>query len=162
MVRFRKNLFINLLVLFAVILYSSVSYATNAIKLIGLGPVQRGMGGASVGLPLDSATTVTNPAGMSEVNDRFDIGVTTIVPISSYEATSRSAQVTENGATIKSDTNPFIIPAVGFVVPVTEEVKFGFGIYSTSGAGVDYRSNLYNAVTYTYYTNTKIDKRNIQ
>ena len=64
MVRFRKNLFINLLVLFAVILYSSVSYATNAIKLIGLGPVQRGMGGASVGLPLDSATTVTNPAGM--------------------------------------------------------------------------------------------------
>ena len=90
------------------------------------------------------------------MNDRFDIGVTTIVPISSYEATSRSAQVTENGATIKSDTNPFIIPAVGFVVPVTEEVKFGFGIYSTSGAGVDYRSNLYNAVTYTYYTNTKI------
>jgi len=157
MIGFRKMSYFGILVLVFVFIFTSIAYATNGIKLIGLGPVQRSMGGVSVGLPLDSATTITNPAGMSEVGGRVDLGITTVIPVSSYDATSNlgAAVITENGATIKSDTQPFILPAAGVIVPINDNWTVGLGVYSVSGAGVDYMSNLYNAVTYTSYTASK-------
>jgi len=156
MINFRRKAHITIVVFVLVFSLNSVAHATNGLKLIGLGPVQRAMGGVSAALPLDSATTVTNPAGMSELGGRVDLGVTTIIPVSNYEAISAAGLVMENGATIKSDTNPFILPAVGLIIPINEDFTFGLGIYSVSGAGVDYRSNLYNNVTYTCYTASKV------
>ena len=50
----------------AAILAATPAHATNGMRMIGFGPVQNSMGGASVAAPLDATTVVTNPAGLSE------------------------------------------------------------------------------------------------
>lgn len=156
--KLKKLICIAVSALFLLVTFNPMAYSLNGIKLIGLGPVQRSMGGASVGLPLDSATTVTNPAGMKEVGTRVDLGATVAIPVSSYEATSDlgALVITANGTTIKSDTNPYILPAAGLVIVLNDNFTVGLGIYSIAGAGVDYRSNLYNNVTFTNYTDSKL------
>jgi len=138
--------------LFFVLLSGSLAHATNGMKVIGVGPVQRSMAGASVGLPLDSATTITNPAGMSIVDKQVDFGITYFDPDVSYSATSAFGQVTNNNQIMGSDASPSVIPAFGLICHKTDNWTFGLGAYGVSGMGVDYEKNLYNNVTYTKYT----------
>lgn len=132
------------------------SYATNGMKVIGVGPIQRSMGGASVGLPLDAATTITNPAGLCEVQRRLDIGATYFSPDVSYKAHSEFGMVTNDNSTISSDTGACLMPSIGLALPIDETWSFGVGAYGVCGMGVDYKSNLYNNVTYTDYGFMKI------
>ena len=132
------------------------AYATNGMKVIGVGPIQRSMGGASVGLPLDAATTITNPAGLSELQRRLDIGATYFSPDVSYKAHSEAAMVTHDNSSISSDTGACTMPSIGLALPIDEIWSFGIGAYGVCGMGVDYKSNLYNNVTYTDYGFMKI------
>jgi len=151
-----KMLFRYLVIALIIISSASAAYATNGAKVIGVGPVQRSMGGASVGLPLDSGITVSNPAGMSYLERRADIGLSVAVPTSSHTATSAAALVTHNGETQDSDTPQFVLGAFGTVVPITEDLTVGIGIYHVAGLGVDYEKNLYLNVTYVEFTALKI------
>mgnify|MGYP001431322594 CR=1 FL=1 len=66
----------SVLILFILTFFLSFDVqATNGMKLIGLGPIQRSMGGVSIAIPLDSATIMTNPAGISTFSRRIDFGV---------------------------------------------------------------------------------------
>ncbi len=56
----------------AIALLASPARATNGMRMIGFGPVQNSMGGASVAAPLDGATAVSNPAGLAELAPRVD------------------------------------------------------------------------------------------
>lgn len=125
--------------------------ATNGMKAIGVGPVQRSMGGANVGLPLDSAVTITNPAGMTKLDRRLDIGATYFVPDTSYKAHSNGGMITNDNANISSDSGPCVMPALGVVLPINDKFTFGFGAYGVCGMGVDYKRNLYLNKTYTKY-----------
>jgi len=141
---------------------ASVSaYATNGIKLIGYGPVQRAMGGASTALPLDSATVITNPAGMTELDKRVDLGLTIAVPYTKYRAHSDAGLVTMDNGNVSSTTPPFILPDFGIVLPFKDiipghHIGLGVGVYGTSGVGTNYESNLYRNVTFVKYTNLKV------
>ena len=121
------------------------------MKIIGIGPVQRSMGGANVGLPLDSAVTITNPAGMTKLSKRWDIGVTYFDCDVSYKAHSDGGMITNDNASISSDASSCFIPALGVILPINDRVTFGFGAYGICGMGVDYKNNLYNNKTYTGY-----------
>lgn len=130
---------------------TSIANATNGMKVIGVGPVQRSMGGANVGLPLDSAVIITNPAGMVKFNRRLDIGVTYFVPDVSYKAHSTAGMITNDNVNISSDSSPSFIPAFGLVLPIDKKFTFGLGAYGICGMGVDYKKNLYLNKTYTEY-----------
>ncbi len=80
----------------------SPAYATNGMRLIGFGPVQRAMGGIGVGTTLDAATVLTNPAGMSDLDQRFDFGATYFSPSVDYRATGAAP-----GMIIKNDDKKF-------------------------------------------------------
>ena len=121
------------------------------MKVIGVGPVQRSMGGASVALPLDSAISLTNPSAMTELDRRIDLAVTYFSPDVGYKATSDSGMVTRNNTFICSDMSSCVMPAIGMILPVNEKYTFGFGAYGVCGMGVDYKTNLYHNVTYTEY-----------
>jgi len=148
-----------LVLLFTLVLCSS-AYAGNGIKMIGFGPVQRSMGGASVAVPLDSATTITNPAGMKDVGRRFDLGLSIVHAETKYDATTNLFAgfplVLQNGATMESDARPFLVPALGGVFPISKELTFGVGCYGVSGVCTDYPRNLYNNITYVKYQAMKI------
>ncbi len=134
-----------------VLVLISRAHATNGMRVIGVGPVQRAMGGASVALPLDSAVSLTNPAAIIELDRRLDISTTYFDPHVRYKATSIGGMVTQNNASICSDMNPCYMPAVGMALPVNKAVAFGLGAYGVCGMGVKYPSNLYHNVTYTEY-----------
>jgi long-chain fatty acid transport protein len=137
-------------------LMTGSAYATNGMRMIGFGPVQDSMGGASVGVPLDSASILTNPAGMSFLPGRIDFGASYFKPLVQYNATESAgmggAVINHDGAIIDSDRGGSPVPAFGLIVPLTDRIKFGIGAYGVAGMGVDYKSNLYSGVTYTSYS----------
>ena len=144
---------ITLMSVVAVIMIASSAYATNGMRMIGFGPVQDSMGGVSVGLPLDAASILTNPAGMSVLPGRIDFGASYFVPSVKYKATGAGpGVVVNNGETIDSDRGGSPVPAFGLIVPLGDKFRFGVGAYGVAGMGVDYPVNLYSGVTYTSYS----------
>lgn len=137
----------------AAVFINTSAFATNGMRLIGFGPIQNSMGGVSVGLPLDSAAVLSNPAGMSTLPGRIDFGASYFKPSVEYKATGAApGMVASDGKTINSDRGASPIPAFGLVMPLNDKMKFGLGAYGVSGMGVDYVSNLYSGVTYTAYS----------
>jgi long-chain fatty acid transport protein len=114
------------------------------------------MGGVSVGLPLDAASVLTNPAGMSFLQGRIDFGASYFVPSVEYKATESAgmggAVINYNGETFDSDRGGSPVPAFGLIIPISEKFRFGIGAYGVAGMGVDYAQNLYSGITYTSYS----------
>ena len=137
----------SLLIIIAMLFISANAFATNGMRLIGFGPIQDSMGGVSVGLPLDGASILTNPAGMSILSGRIDFGASYFSPTVQYNATGAA-----DGSTISSNRGGSPIPAFGLIIPLSEKLKFGIGAYGVAGMGVDYAANLYGSVTYTSYS----------
>jgi long-chain fatty acid transport protein len=135
------------------VLAASPAHATNGMRMIGFGPVQNSMGGASVGATLDAASMVSNPAGLAELGRRLDFGGEFFKPTVSYSATgiAPGAFVANDGATLDSVRGGSPIPAIGLVTPLDDRLTVGVGVYGTAGMGVDYPTNLFNGVTYTSY-----------
>ncbi len=109
------------------------AWATNGIRMIGFGPVQDSMGGASIGAPLDAASVLSNPAGMSQLGGRMDFG-------SALFGTTVKAQLDSGFSEVTSDRPPSPIPAFGLVLPINKELSFGLGAYGVAGLGVDFRA----------------------
>ncbi|MGA2527236.1 MAG: outer membrane protein transport protein [Smithellaceae bacterium] len=143
----KKNIVFSFLGVIAVMFVTANAHATNGMRMIGFGPVQDSMGGVSVGLPLDAASILTNPAGMSVLPGRIDFGASYFKPSVDYKATGGA-----NGATIDSDRGGSPVPAFGLIIPLGEKFRFGIGAYGVAGMGVDYAPNLYGSATYTSYS----------
>src|SRR6266540_1587550 len=119
---------------FAVIsvLAPSSAYPTNGMRMIGFGASQVAMGGAAVALPLDAASVIVNPAGMSELGHRIDFGGSWFKPTVKYEA-SEIAQVPMPGfavastSSLQSQRGASPVPALGMVLPVNDQFVFGLG-----------------------------------
>ena len=149
----KKNIIFSFLVIAAAMFIAADANATNGMRMIGFGPVQNSMGGVSVGLPLDAASVLTNPAGMSVLPGRIDFGASYFKPSVSYKATGAGPGVVmRDGATIDSDRGGSPVPAFGLIIPINDKLRFGIGAYGVAGMGVDYAQNLYSGVTYTSYS----------
>lgn len=151
-----KNRLYGLLVFFLAVSFATPAFATNGMRMIGFGPVQRSMGGTSVGVSLDAASVLSNPAGMNELGGRIDFGASYFKPTVEYNATETTGLggqvIPSNGTTFESDRGPSPIPAFGLIIPVNDRFHFGLGAYGVAGMGVDYEKNLYNNVTYSSYS----------
>jgi long-chain fatty acid transport protein len=143
----KKNIVFSFMGIVAVMLIAVNANATNGMRMIGFGPVQDSMGGVSVGLPLDAAAVLTNPAGMSVLPGRIDFGASYFKPSVDYNATGGAS-----GSTIDSDRGGSPVPAFGLIIPLGDKFKFGVGAYGVAGMGVDYPADLYGSTTYTAYS----------
>lgn len=123
--------------------FSTVSYATNGMRLIGFGAVQDSMGGASVGANLDAASVLTNPAGIQSLGGRVDFGASYFSP---------DVSVKMGTSEFTSDKGPSPIPAFGLIIPLMDNLSFGIGAYGVSGMGVDYNMSAMNAILNTSYS----------
>jgi long-chain fatty acid transport protein len=143
----KKNIAFSFLGIVAVMFIAVNANATNGMRMIGFGPVQDSMGGVSVGLPLDAASILTNPSGMSNLPRRIDFGASYFKPSVDYKATGGA-----DGSEIDSDRGGSPVPAFGLIIPLGEKFRFGVGAYGVAGMGVDYPANLYGSTTYTSYS----------
>jgi long-chain fatty acid transport protein len=115
----------------ALALGATAAHATNGMRMIGFGPVQESMGGASVGAPLDSATAITNPAGLTGLPARADFGATYFSPdVKGTMSGFGPDQALDSGR----PGSP--VPAVG-VVATADKLSFGLGMWGIAGMGVD-------------------------
>ena len=135
-----------------VVAFSGAAFATNGMQLIGIGPVQRSMGGAGSALPLDSFVITVNPAAMTELPAMIDLGVTHFDPSSEYEATDFYAGESDKSSSYPSST----IPSLGFVYPVSDRLSLGLAAFGSAGMGVDYGAGLYGSKVYTSFEMMKV------
>ena len=138
---------------------ASPALATNGMRMTGFGAVQNGMGGVGVAATLDSSTIVTNPAGLTDLDRRFDASLTWFQPSVEYKATSLHlpppnppAFLAQDGVTFTSNRGGSPIPNLGVVLPIGHGFTAGVGAFGVGGMGVDYDSNLYFGKTVTSYS----------
>ena len=129
-------------------LISNVS-ATNGVNMIGIGPNSRALGGTGIAAPQDAVSAVfSNPAAMciSEncAQPQLDVSFTTFMPNvkASSPMLDHMGRPTNKILSAKSDSDFFMIPAIGFSQPIGDNgrLRAGFAIYGTSGLGVDYEN----------------------
>ena len=135
------------------LLLAAPALAASGMRAIGFGPVQTSMGGVGVGASLDAGTVLSNPAGMSALGARADLGVAfagaSVEQQADYTGIGRAAVADA------SDRGPALFPAFGLVVPLGEDWRLGFGAYSVASIGADYLYGLGGAPSHAGYAQTR-------
>jgi long-chain fatty acid transport protein len=119
------------------LLESPAALATNGYFSDGYGVKSEATGGASIALPQDTLTIATNPAGLAQIGDEFDIGVDLFQP-------QRGATITQEGGSesFNGDDRPnFLIPSIGLSRQLGGGVVAGIAIYGNGGLNTSYASN---------------------
>ncbi len=133
-----------LTVLLLSLVVAGIAGATNGDNLMSVGPISRSMGGVGIAAPQDPISAVfANPAAMcfgpycpgSEFNFAGTIFSPTVT--ARVQVPAMGVDVTD-----KSQSKPYIIPAIGISTPINPRLRFGLAGYGVSGMGVDYRDKL--------------------
>ncbi len=121
----------------AAALASLPAAATNGYFAHGYGAKSEGMAGAGIALPQDALAGATNPAGLTEVGSRFDLGAQVFRP-------QRSASIVGNafGPDASYDGNGkslFLIPHFGYSRQVQPNLAVGLAVFGNGGNNTDYK-----------------------
>jgi long-chain fatty acid transport protein len=122
--------------------------------LLGPGPVNRSMGGASVAAPIDSLGALYwNPATITALPSSMDFGMEILMP-----RTTLASSVPANGfgpglppiplsGSTASDAGVFALPSIGLVYsPEASPLTFGFGAFPVAGFGTNYPASTTNPI----------------
>lgn len=125
------------LILLAGLQTHSVIFAGNGANLIGLTPESAGRGGVGIGTYVGIESLTKNPAMLSQATGFESMFGSNVILL---DASTRVVQGASDTGTVDSQSKKFIVPEMGFVTPVSDRMAFGFGLFGTSGVGVDYRN----------------------
>jgi long-chain fatty acid transport protein len=122
----------------------TVAYATNGLFMTGTGTKSRAMGGVGVATPLDSLSSVANPAVISGMDDRFDIGLDVFKPDveSQLGSVSAKSKASVNGLGLDS---VFFLPHIGITYRYSSDISLGVAVAPTGGGGTKFTTNFYEA-----------------
>jgi long-chain fatty acid transport protein len=120
-------------------LSTTSAHATDGYFLNGIGAKAKGSAGVAIAQPQDALSIAANPAAATEVGQRLDAGLEIFVP-------DRGATIHGNGAGLNGSysgngANPFVLPEVGYVRPLSETVAVGLAIYGNGGMNTTYKAN---------------------
>jgi len=128
-------------------LFAPPARAQFGIAVSGVGPINRSMGGASVGAPLDAAGALYwNPATIGELGrSEMEFGTGFLVPRTTVSsrvpagALGNGLPPTAMSGTTGGNNGVFLLPTVGVVYsPEDSPWSYGLGIYEIGGFGVNY------------------------
>jgi len=125
------------------ILYSPVS-ASNGTQIGTVGARSTAMGSCFRGLADDWSAVFFNPAGLTQLNGKWTIGVSNgiIMPRASYTAKEYPAAMFPFSGmkTDQVDATPenFFVPSLGIYYKKSEKITFGLGIYAPFGLGSEW------------------------
>jgi len=122
---------------------ASTASATTGYFALGYSAKAMGVAGAVVSNPQDSATIAVNPAGITAIGERADVGLRFFNPHREAELDTSAF-----GATFdvddKSRRNQFLIPNFGFNLKIGDNLWFGFNNYGNGGLNSTYDRNIYD------------------
>lgn len=135
----------SLAILFLVFLSANL-FAQNGTRLIGFDAKSMGRGGTSIGFFDGTELLMTNPAGISFLNEsKVNLSFSAMAPKVHFKNLINDKD---------GDNNLFPLPGAGFVNKYKNESKFtwGVGFFTQGGMGADFNLNneLYRNQTYAY------------
>jgi long-chain fatty acid transport protein len=113
------------------------AHATNGYFSHGYGIKSKGEAGVGFASPQDALTIATNPAGLVDVADGFDIGVDLFRPKRSATFSQQGQSATYDG----NDSSLFFIPEAGYSRHVNDRLAVGLALFGNGGMNTDYRTN---------------------
>ncbi len=126
-----------------------VAHATNGYMSHAYSPASKGMAGAGESaLPQDSLAIVGNPAGLTKLGQRADVGFAWFSPLRKYDGLTPDAATGAfapigGGAmgtgTVDSENNDFLIPGFGYTQPIDDKSSVGVALFANGGMNSDYR-----------------------
>ncbi len=140
--------------------FTTGAFATNGDNLICSGPICRAMGGAGIGLPMETDSIYKNPAWIAEYSDGETLiasfGGTLFLPTVKAKVDTMMVRLDANndgmwspgepvvnvgGMTdyVKSNADTFAVPEIGLLYRSGRNLTFGIAAFGISGMGVDYR-----------------------
>jgi len=127
--------------------------ATNGYFAGGYSIKNKGLAGAGVALPLDGMASSMNPAGITEVGDRVDLGLTIFSPRREYSVDRNPIAGPPYfelmGGTVESDSEYFFIPNFAWNKQLNEKSAIGIAVYGNGGMNTDYPTATYYDPTST-------------
>ncbi len=120
-------------------LVPGTALATNGYFSHGFGARSQAVAGVSIALAQDGLIAASNPAGISGLGNRLDLGVSVFRP-------SRGAGISgnvagANGRYDGNDTQYFLIPEFAYTRALENNLTIGLAIYGNGGMNTDYRAN---------------------
>lgn len=129
-------------------LLSTTSFATTGYFMHGYGVKAQGSAGTSIAQFQDALTIANNPAGLSWIGSRVDVGATVFSP-------DRSAQISgnqmpqgypnANGSYDGNGRKYFVLPEVALNHQINDQVALGLAIYGNGGMNTGYKNNPFAA-----------------
>lgn len=124
-------------------LAAAPAHATDGYFLNGIGAKAKGQAGVAIAMPQEALSIATNPAAATELGHQLEVGVEVFVP-------SRHATISGNGAGLNGSyngngANPFVLPEVAYVRPLSDSVSIGIAINGNGGMNTTYNANPFGA-----------------
>ena len=122
----------------AALLAASQVQATNGYFAHGYGTKSEGIAGIGIALPQDSLAGATNPATLSAVGSRLDLGAAVFRPVRRGEIVGNAFGPNEqfNG----DGKSVFLIPNFGYSQVVSPEITVGVAVFGNGGQNTDFKN----------------------
>ncbi|WP_374403590.1 OmpP1/FadL family transporter [Niveibacterium sp.] len=124
-------------------LLPAIAGATNGYFVHGVGTASRSLAGVGIALPLDGLAAGNNPAGVSFVDDRADVGLSWFRPERGAEIVGNLAGA--NGQYDGSGKKDFFVPELGLIKHFAPALTGSLAIYGNGGMNTQYAQNPFGA-----------------
>ena len=132
----------------AVIGVSIPAEATNGYFAHGYGIKAKGMAGAGVAYSQDALAAATNPAGMVNVGNRWDVGAELFIPDRTAD-TAWGTQASTNTVTTYDGNGSgygeawFLIPEFGYNRMINDTYSVGVSVFGNGGMNTSYTAPIF-------------------
>jgi long-chain fatty acid transport protein len=133
----------------SLLLTASAALATDGYFDHGYGVKAKGLGGAGVAFAQDSMAVATNPAGLVDVADSHQVGLTWFAPDRSVTVGGNTFDGNEDGS--------FYIPDFSYKTTLSSGAAFGLAIFGNGGMNTGYQTALFNVNPGVASSNTSMD-----
>jgi len=138
-----KKLFLVLLL----IGFSFQSFATDGYYLHGYGIKYSALGGSGVAVSLSSLGAISNPAGISYLNNGFEVNGSFFSPERYYDVKGNMSMMPGTfglmPGKVESGSTSFVFPALGGNLKLSEKFTVALSLYGNGGMNSDYPTNTF-------------------
>lgn len=125
------------------------SEATNGYWSHGYGSKSKAMAGAGTALPLDGLDASSNPAKITFLDDRIDLGLAILSPERGYSINESSSYPSLAPGAGESDNDYFFIPHFAITKKIDADTSLAFSMGGNCGMNTDYSSAIFTFNTPT-------------
>ncbi len=116
---------------------TTAARATEGYFLGGYGATQASLSGAGVANPTDAMSMTLNPAGLVDIDQQFQFGLSLFAPWRGYDASGTAFVAPgDHGSNIPL----FVIPNIAYSQPIDATSAWGVALYGNGGLNTYYRS----------------------